>query len=45
LPEAIAPLDNPSTLRWTISGFTLTSLGLQTMFGSFFLSVLGLKRV
>lgn len=38
-------LDYPSTLRWTISGFTLTSLGLQTMFGSFFLSVLGLKRV
>ncbi|MFI5257881.1 MAG: glycosyltransferase family 2 protein [Gemmatimonadales bacterium] len=37
-------LDYPSTLRWTITGFTLTSLGLQTVFGSFFLSILGLRR-
>jgi xanthine/uracil permease len=37
-------LDYPSTLRWTISGFTLTSLGVQTVLGSFFLSILGLKR-
>jgi hypothetical protein len=37
-------LDYPTTLRWTITGFTLTSLGLQTVFGSFFLSILGLKR-
>jgi glycosyltransferase involved in cell wall biosynthesis len=41
----LGALDYPSTLRWTISGFTLTSLGLQTVFGSFFLGVLGLKRV
>lgn len=37
-------LDYPTTLRWTITGFTLTSLGLQTVFGSFFLSILGLRR-
>lgn len=37
-------LDYPSTLRWTISGFTLTSLGIQTVLGSFFLSILGLRR-
>jgi hypothetical protein len=37
-------LDYPSTLRWTISGFTVTSLGLQTVLGSFFLSILHLRR-
>jgi hypothetical protein len=39
------PLDYPSTLRRAIPGFTLTSLGLQTIFGSFFLSILGLRRL
>jgi hypothetical protein len=38
-------LDYPTTLRWAIPGFTLTSLGLQTVFGSFFLSILGLRRL
>lgn len=42
--RGFGPLDYPSTLRWTISGFTLTSLGLQTVLGSFFLSILGLHR-
>jgi glycosyltransferase involved in cell wall biosynthesis len=37
-------LDYPSTLRWAIPGFTLTSLGLETVFGSFFLSILCLRR-
>jgi glycosyltransferase involved in cell wall biosynthesis len=37
-------LDYPRTLRWAIPGFTLTSIGLQTIFGSFFISILGLRR-
>jgi glycosyltransferase involved in cell wall biosynthesis len=37
-------LDYPRTLRWAIPGFTLTSIGLQTVFGSFFISILGLRR-
>jgi glycosyltransferase involved in cell wall biosynthesis len=37
-------LDYARTLRWAIPGFTLTSLGLQTMLSSFFLSILGLRR-
>ncbi len=39
------PLDYSSTLRRAIPGFTLTSFGLQTIFGSFFLSILGLRRL
>jgi hypothetical protein len=39
------PLDYSSTLRRAIPGFTLTSFGLQTIFGSFFLSILGLRRI
>ena len=42
--RSFGALDYPSTLRWAIPGFTLTSLGLQTVFGSFFLSILGLRR-
>lgn len=37
-------LDYPTTLRWAIPGATLTALGLQTAFASFFISVLDLRR-
>ncbi|MDB4881174.1 MAG: arnC 1 [Gemmatimonadetes bacterium] len=42
--SSFGALDYASTLRWAIPGFTLTSLGLQTVFASFFLSILGLRR-
>ncbi len=38
------PLDYASTMRWVIPGVTLAVLGFQTIWSSFFLSVLGLKR-
>ncbi|MFH1023611.1 MAG: glycosyltransferase family 2 protein [Planctomycetota bacterium] len=37
-------LDYPQTMRWVIPGVTLVSLGMQTILGSFFLCVLGLRR-
>ena len=42
--RSFGDLDYSSTLRIAIPGFTLTSLGLQTVFASFFLSILGLRR-
>jgi glycosyltransferase involved in cell wall biosynthesis len=38
------PLDYGQTMRWVIPGFTLTTLGFQTVLSSFFMSVLGMKR-
>jgi glycosyltransferase involved in cell wall biosynthesis len=38
------PLDYRSTMRIAIPGATLTALGLHTMLGSFFGSILGLRR-
>jgi hypothetical protein len=38
------PLDYPHTMRWVIPGATLTALGLQVMFSSFFVSILSLRR-
>lgn len=38
-------LDYSVTMRWVIPGVTLTALGLQTVFSSFFLSILSLRRV
>ncbi len=35
-------LDYSHTMRWVIPGVTLSVLGLQTVFSSFFLSILGL---
>ncbi|HQR05746.1 MAG TPA: glycosyltransferase family 2 protein [Gemmatales bacterium] len=32
------------TMRWVIPGVTLCMLGFQTLFGSFFISVLGMRR-
>jgi glycosyltransferase involved in cell wall biosynthesis len=38
------PLRDETTIRWVIPGVTLTALGLQTVFSSFFLSILGMRR-
>ena len=40
----LGPLDYPVTMRWAIPGATLTVLGLQTIFASFFVSILALRR-
>jgi glycosyltransferase involved in cell wall biosynthesis len=37
-------LDAMHTMRWVIPGATITALAVQTVFSSFFASVLGLKR-
>jgi glycosyltransferase involved in cell wall biosynthesis len=37
-------LDYPSTMRWVIPGATSIALGVQTVLGSFFVSILGLRR-
>jgi hypothetical protein len=38
-------LDYAVTMRWVIPGVTLTALGFQTILSSFFVSILGMKRV
>ncbi len=38
------PLRYEHTLRWVIPGMTLTAVGFQTVFSSFFLSILGMRR-
>jgi hypothetical protein len=42
--SGLGPLDYPHTMRWAIPGATLTALGLQTVLGSFFGSILGMRR-
>lgn len=42
--HGFGPLDPDTTLRPAIAGMTLFVLGIQTVFGSFFMSMLGLKR-
>ncbi|MFT3883809.1 MAG: glycosyltransferase family 2 protein [Gemmatales bacterium] len=37
-------LDYSRTMRWVIPGVTLCMIGFQTLFGSFFISVLGMRR-
>lgn len=37
-------LDYSRTMRWVIPGLTLTVLGIQTIFASFFVSILGMRR-
>jgi len=37
-------LDYAHTMRWVIPGATITALAVQTIFSSFFASILGLKR-
>ena len=41
---AFGRLDYAVTMRWVIPGATLTALGVQTVLGSFFLSILGMRR-
>ena len=43
-PPASAPLDYATTMRWVIPGVTLAALGCQTMFSSFFISILRMAR-
>jgi hypothetical protein len=38
-------LDYAKTMRWVIPGATLTALGFQTILSSFFVSILGLRRL
>jgi glycosyltransferase involved in cell wall biosynthesis len=38
------PLDYAHTMRFVIPGVTLSALGVQTIFSSFFISILGLRR-
>ena len=40
--SAMGPLDVPVTFRFALWGFLLMVLGVQTIFGSFFLSMLGM---
>jgi hypothetical protein len=40
----LGPLDVQITLRYALWGFTLMVLGVQTIYGSFFLSMLGIKQ-
>jgi hypothetical protein len=42
--QEFGPLHYPTTMRWVIPGATLIALGVQTLFGSFFTSVLSLRR-
>lgn len=37
-------LDYARTMRWVVPGATLTALGFQTIFASFFVSILGMRR-
>lgn len=37
-------LDYAHTMRWVITGVTLTALGFQTILSSFFISILGMRR-
>jgi glycosyltransferase involved in cell wall biosynthesis len=38
------PLDYAHTMRWVIPGVTLTTLGIQNIFSSFMVSIIGLRR-
>ena len=40
----LGPLGYAHTMRLAIPGATLTALGLHTVLGSFFVSILGLRR-
>lgn len=37
-------MDYSRTMRWVVPGFTLTALGVQTLFSGFFVSILGMRR-
>jgi glycosyltransferase involved in cell wall biosynthesis len=42
--QNLGPLDMGVTMRWALWGFTSMVLGVQTIYGSFFLSMLGMVR-
>jgi hypothetical protein len=44
LAHDLGPLDLQHTLRSTLWGFTAMVLGLQTIYGSFFQSMLGMLQ-
>jgi glycosyltransferase involved in cell wall biosynthesis len=44
LSAGLGPLDYRSTMRLVVPGVTLAALGVQTIFSSFFLSLLGMPR-
>jgi glycosyltransferase involved in cell wall biosynthesis len=41
---AFGPLDYATTMRWVIPGVTLAALGFQSIFASFFISILRMAR-
>ena len=43
--EGFGSLDYPSTMRWVVPGVTFAVLGFQTILSSFFISILGLRRL
>ena len=42
--DSWGPLEVQSTMRYALWGFTAIVLGVQTIYGSFFLSMLGMKK-
>jgi len=42
--RSFGPISYPESLRLTIPGITILTLGIETIFSSFFLSILGLNR-
>jgi hypothetical protein len=42
--RGLGPLEVTTTLRYALWGFTAMVLGVQTVYGSFFLSMLGMNR-
>lgn len=43
--SGFGPMDYSHNMRWVIPGTTLTALGFQTVLSSFFVSILGMKRL
>ena len=43
--QNFGPLDYPATMRVVIPGVTMAALGFQTILSSFFISLLGLRRL
>ena len=43
--QGFGPIDYSETMRWVIPGVTLTALGFQTVLGSFFVTILGMRRL
>jgi len=44
LATGFGSLDYSHTMRWVIPGVTLAALGFQTVFSSFFISILRMAR-